>query len=214
MIGGHLSQQMRDQRLRLQSIAERDPVTGLYRRAHFERRLASESARAARGHRLFSLVLLDVPAFTTALADDGYAIGDMLLRRVAAQVDSALPDTLRHLGAISAHYGGGTFALLLPEATHAEGAEAAERIRAAVQTAGALAQAERVRARVEQIRLDNHDLRLRAGIATYGEHGVSGEELVRAAQRALIQAPESDPVQVSTHHAADIRWQTKAGGAQ
>lgn len=211
LIGGQLTAQIRSQRDRLRYLAERDAVTGLFARPYFERRLATESVRAARGERLFSVILLEIPGYEELLGTDGYQLTDAVLRRTAAQVEAAIPAPLVDLGAVTAYFGSGRFALLLPETDANVGAEAAEQIRASVQTAEAQVQAERVRERALAMGGD-----LVAGIATYGEHGVSPEELLRAARQAAASAASAGgdaAVQIAQHHAAKIRWQDKGGAA-
>lgn len=215
IIGGHLAGQLRDQRERLQRLMDRDPVSGLYARPYLDRRLASESARASRGERLFSVIVPSLPEYPEAIKTLGYVAGDRLLRLVAAQIEGTIPDSLRAVGAVAARIDGGIFALLLPEANPSESAEAAERIRAAVQTAGAVVRAEQVRERVSRLPMAVGANRLVAGIATYGDNGVSGDELLRAAQQAVdaASAEGASPIQLSSHHAAEIRHK-QAGGAQ
>lgn len=112
---------------RLFSLATRDSLTGLVRRAVFEEQLRAEAARFARGRETFSVLLIDVDDFKRINDRHGHAAGDEVLRAIAEAIRGAVreSDTV-------ARYGGEELAVLLPD-TPAEGAAAAgEKLRAAV----------------------------------------------------------------------------------
>jgi diguanylate cyclase (GGDEF)-like protein len=112
---------------RLFSLATRDSLTGLLRRAVFEERLATESSRSLRDQNHFSVLLIDIDNFKNVNDTHGHHAGDEVLRAVAG----VLRDQSRKAD-IVARYGGEEFALLLPS-TDREGAIlAAEKLRNAV----------------------------------------------------------------------------------
>ena len=214
VVASHLVGQLKNHRDRLQGLLDKDAVTGLWGRGYFDRRLAAEVARASRVGRLFSVLWLRVPDFRRIAAERGYSFSDTALQAVAAQIRAAVPPQLAEMEALAARYDGGQFAVLLPEVGTDESKDAAERIRAALQSANAVVQADEVRSRVENIDLGDLDLRLTAGIATYGEHGVSTDELLQGARDAAQTGAgaAAEPVQLSSRRAAEIRWQAPAGG--
>src|SRR5204863_8294782 len=63
--------------------AAHDPLTGLFNRRYFERRLREESAHAKRHKRPFAIVMLDLDHFKLVNDTYGHEDGDMVLRHVA-----------------------------------------------------------------------------------------------------------------------------------
>jgi diguanylate cyclase (GGDEF)-like protein len=104
-----------------------DGLTGLWNRACFEQRLASEMSLARRSERPLACAMLDLDHFKQINDAHGHPFGDEVLRGVA----QVLLDTCRTED-VPCRYGGEEFVLLLPN-TAANGAIAmAERIRTAV----------------------------------------------------------------------------------
>jgi diguanylate cyclase (GGDEF)-like protein len=89
---------------------------------------------------------------------------------------------------IACRYGGEEFAVILPEAASAQGAAAAERIRASIETRGAVVVAERIRQRIEQSRLEGIGATVSIGVSSYPEHGADPDALIRSADDALYRA--------------------------
>jgi diguanylate cyclase (GGDEF)-like protein/PAS domain S-box-containing protein len=113
----------------LQGLAERDGMTGLSNRRHFDELRGLEFARARREGLPLGLVMADVDHFKGFNDRYGHLAGDDCLRRVSAAIVGAL----RRPADRAARYGGEEIAVLLP-GTDREGAVViAERIRGAVQ---------------------------------------------------------------------------------
>lgn len=107
----------------LAQLSETDALTGLANRRQFDRRLASEWARAQR-HRLpLALLLLDVDHFKRFNDHHGHPAGDDCLRQVAA----LLREAARRPTDLVARVGGEEFALLLPHQDGDEGEQVALR---------------------------------------------------------------------------------------
>jgi diguanylate cyclase (GGDEF)-like protein len=112
----------------LRDLAERDGLTGLFNRRHFDLALRSELLRNAREQRPLSLLLVDVDHFKHFNDTHGHLAGDTCLCAVARCVGrcAGRPADL------AARFGGEEFAVLLP-CTDAPGAlRVAEQVRAAV----------------------------------------------------------------------------------
>jgi diguanylate cyclase (GGDEF)-like protein/putative nucleotidyltransferase with HDIG domain len=113
---------------RLEADATTDPLTGLANHRAFQERLRAELARAARHAGGVAVALVDVDNFKAVNDAGGHAIGDEVLRTVAA--------TLReHLRAedVLARVGGDEFAVLLPQSSAETAQQALERARRAVE---------------------------------------------------------------------------------
>lgn len=115
-------------REKLQRLAVTDGLTGLANRRHFDVTLDIEIRRLSRSQAPLSLLMLDVDHFKLYNDAYGHVAGDECLRQVAATlagVVSRAPD-------LAARYGGEEFAAILPETDHEGAVALAERLRARV----------------------------------------------------------------------------------
>lgn len=111
-------------RRELETLANRDGLTGLINRRHFLHMAENELRRAQRYQRPVTVGMADLDFFKRLNDSHGHAAGDAVLRAFAA----LLQDSLRASDLIC-RYGGEEFALLFPESTLAEAAALAERFR-------------------------------------------------------------------------------------
>ncbi len=120
-----LVQQRRDEQLI--QLAETDPLTRLFNRRHFDRRLDGEFQRAQRTGEPLGLLVLDVNSFKQINDVLGHRVGDDMLRLVA----DAMRRTVRTYD-VPVRYGGDEFAVILPNAEEGASARVGERIVTAV----------------------------------------------------------------------------------
>jgi diguanylate cyclase (GGDEF)-like protein len=104
------------------SVADR--LTCLCTRGHFDRRLDEEFGRATKYAHPLSLMMLDLDDLKAFNDAHGRSAGDELLQRASAVIRNVLCDT-----DVAARYGGGRFAVLLPETGRDGAHKVAERIR-------------------------------------------------------------------------------------
>jgi diguanylate cyclase (GGDEF)-like protein len=104
-----------------------DQLTGLLNRRALEPRFAEIAQQAALSHQPVSVVLGDIDHFKRVNDEHGHAVGDDVLREVAA----ALRGSLRSFELLY-RYGGEEFLLLLPGADEDAAARIAATLRAAV----------------------------------------------------------------------------------
>ncbi|WP_404333305.1 putative bifunctional diguanylate cyclase/phosphodiesterase [Sphingomonas sp. MMS12-HWE2-04] len=90
---------------RAQVLASRDPLTGFLNRRSIAEEGAAMFTRAARRRKAMALVMLDLDHFKTINDMHGHAVGDALLRGVAAEIASMMPPI-----ALTARLGGDEFA--------------------------------------------------------------------------------------------------------
>jgi two-component system, cell cycle response regulator len=107
--------------------AAHDPLTGLFNRRYFERRLKEESAHARRHKKPFSIVMIDLDHFKLVNDTYGHEDGDRVLKHVAEIFAQALRED-----DVACRYGGEEFVLLLRTATGAAARVVANRLRAAL----------------------------------------------------------------------------------
>ena len=116
----------------LQQLATRDGLTGLANRRCFDDTLQAEWQRASRQQQALSLLMIDVDNFKQYNDANGHLGGDACLQRLATVMAREM-----RANDLVARYGGEEFAVILPNQS----------------LQGASIVAERIRARVEQMRL-------------------------------------------------------------
>lgn len=156
---------------KMDELATHDSVTGLYVNRHFQSCLSAEIDKGAYGRIPFSVLLLDIDFFKSYNDEFGHSAGDLVLKTIAGIIASCLGP-----GEIAARYGGEEFAVILPGKTMAEGVEAAEKIRAAIQ------------AHVFTIRRTERCVTASIGVAAFPAAGRTRDELVWAADKNLYEA--------------------------
>ncbi|HEX6736034.1 MAG TPA: GGDEF domain-containing protein [Azonexus sp.] len=112
-------------RLALETLANRDGLTGLFNRRHFMVAAEAELHRAQRYRRPVTIGMADLDYFKKLNDTYGHAAGDAVLRAFAALLQEALRQS-----DLVCRYGGEEFAFLFPEITVTEAARLAERFRA------------------------------------------------------------------------------------
>jgi diguanylate cyclase (GGDEF)-like protein len=159
---------------RIQDMAVRDGLTGLYNRRAFDEQLRHALGREDRQKGRLGLVLLDIDHFKKLNDTFGHPAGDAVLRHTAHVVEQHLRRADE-----AARFGGEEFALILP----------------GTDEAGALRLAERVRGGVEKAQLVFEGARLSVtvslGVAVWPSDGKDEEALLGAADRALYAAKQS-----------------------
>jgi diguanylate cyclase (GGDEF)-like protein len=114
---------------KLEDIARRDPLTGLFNRRAFKEICDHLWAGSVRQNQPLTALMLDIDHFKQINDRLGHAAGDTVLRRVADVLISKLrPDDL------VCRYGGEEFAVLLPNTSETQALAVAERLRFDVAT--------------------------------------------------------------------------------
>jgi len=157
----------------MERIATTDSLTGLRNFRYFRRRLEEEVDRAERYGVTFSVVLVDIDGLGRFNEEHGFVAGDLLIR----EVGEILRSNTRRVDVV-ARYGGGRFALLLPE-TDRNGALAA-----AKKLVSKVGEATFMNAKGERVATST----VRAGVATYPMDGRTPDDLLRRAGEALDEA--------------------------
>jgi two-component system, cell cycle response regulator len=114
-------------RARLLRAGITDFLTGWHNRRYLQQRLKEELARAQRHAGTMSCLMIDIDRFKSINDGYGHLAGDNALREIAHRVEAQIRsmDT-------AARFGGDELAILVPDATAAEAARLAERIREVV----------------------------------------------------------------------------------
>jgi len=101
-----------------------DPLTGVYNRRHFERRIRDEIKKARLEGRDLSLVILDLDHFKSINDRFGHDKGDQVLKATT----DLIREHLQGKGTL-ARWGGEEFVILLPGLSAADAADLAETLR-------------------------------------------------------------------------------------
>jgi len=170
--------------LRSQSIV--DSLTGLFNRRYLENMLERECRRAVRSKRPLAVLMLDVDHFKQFNDTWGHEGGDAVLREL-----SGLMRTHFRGDDIACRFGGEEFVVVLPEASLEAAYGRAETFRR-----------EAHRLVAEHRRQPLGAITVSIGLAALPEHGISPDDLIAAADRALYRAKSAGRDRTVTAHVA------------
>lgn len=157
---------------KLEHLATRDTLTGLYNRNELERRIKKDMALAVRYEHPISFFLMDIDYFKRINDRHGHQAGDRVLRSLADTMNKSVRNT-----DYIARYGGEEFVVVLPETTISMAEEIAERLRNEVDdTAIEFDDSERL------------SITISVGVSAYPENGKVWTELIKAADSAMYAA--------------------------
>jgi diguanylate cyclase (GGDEF)-like protein len=179
----------REQGEAMQRLAETDPLTWLFNRRHFDRRLEAELNRAVRAENLLALLMIDVDQFKTINDRFGHRTGDNVLRAVAAGITQAV-----RLYDVPTRYGGDEFAVILPEADSEIASRVARRVleKTAAQPLP------------PELAASGRTIGLSIGVATFPRPSGDAAGLIESADMAMYKAKEAGGgVRVWEHSFAD-----------
>jgi diguanylate cyclase (GGDEF)-like protein len=178
-------------RVELERLALNDSLTGLANRTLLGDRIRQAMARADRGARPPSVLVLDLDEFKTINDGLGHSAGDQILVEVARRITSVVRET-----DTVARWGGDEFAVLMPDATEDDALRIAERALKELQSP-----------------LTVGDRAVWAGASIglcFGLRGQSADNLLRDADTAMYAAKANGRGNIQVfrsemHHAARAR---------
>src|SRR5207302_4528598 len=148
-----------------------DGLTGLWNRRLFDLRMSEELQRAVRFQEPFGLLLVDLDHFKTVNDRFGHQAGDAVLIELARR----LTDATREVDVVT-RFGGEEFALILPKTPVPGTMRLASKVREVVADEPFAAGKAVIPVTVS------------VGAAAYPDHGLSGTDLLAAADAALYRA--------------------------
>jgi diguanylate cyclase (GGDEF)-like protein/PAS domain S-box-containing protein len=167
--------------LKMQAI--RDPLTGLFNRRYMEETLERELRRAIRHKRSVGVIMIDADHFRTINNTVGHSAGDAMMQALGQFFQKQI-----RAEDIPCRYGGDEFVLILPDSTLEDTYRRAEDLRQGVkqlhvQHAGRLLGI----------------MTISLGVACAPDNGISAEDVLSAADRAMFFAKEEgrDKVKVA-----------------
>jgi diguanylate cyclase (GGDEF)-like protein len=177
---GEIAEQLDETRRQLESLALRDPLTGVLNHRAFQDALEVELRRARRESWSVAIVAVDVDGFRELNDSRGHAFGDAALAAVAEGLSTDLRP-----GDICGRVGGDEFMLVLSGCDAHSAQEVVGRLRTAVEARAAAA--------------DVAPLTLSVGIAEFPRHAIGRAELMRFADGAMYWSKSSGVGITSTY---------------
>lgn len=161
-----------------------DETTGLYSRSYFMRACTAEIRRAQRDHRPVHVLLLDIDHFGEFNGRFGIDAGDRLLQSLAQAVTGAVATAgdVMVTTNIAARFGGEEFVVLFAEDSRIEGTPNAD---------DAMRLAEQVRTVSAAVREGGAGVTVSVGVASTPGDGATLDDLLDAADAALVCAIEA-----------------------
>ena len=175
-----MAAELEETRRRLESLALRDPLTGVLNHRAFQDQLETELRRARRESWPIAVVAVDIDGFREVNDVKGHAHGDALLVTVA----EALASNLRP-GDLCGRVGGDEFMLALSNCDAESAREVLARLRRGIDSR-ALASAVGV-------------ISVSAGIAEFPKQSIGRAELMRYADAAMQRARGDAPGSTAVH---------------
>lgn len=156
---------------KMQEIASRDGLTGVYNRQYFQERLELEINNAQDGDYPLSLAIFDIDHFKRFNDTFGHLFGDKVLKSIVESIVASLREN-----DITARYGGEEFILLFPGMSLDEAYEKVESLRRDIAQC------------VVKDKLVATSVTASFGLSSFKECALSGNELLRSADDALYEA--------------------------
>lgn len=157
---------------RVEDLAIRDSLTGVFLRRYLLERLSREVARHAQQEAELSFLMIDLDNFKKYNDRFGHTAGDIVLKTIAL----ILTEMFNKPGQVVCRYGGEEFCILLPDCSKKKAAQLAEDIRRRVESQTIILRRERTKITVS------------IGVASLPKDGRAKEELVQKADAALYKA--------------------------
>lgn len=168
---------------RVQRMATRDSLTGIFNHRYFQESLRQKLRAAREMAQTVSLLMIDVDNFKNFNDTYGHRQGDLGLKSVA----HALEESVRQWDGLAARYGGDEFVVVLPRADSEKAAQVGLEISRGV--------ASRTKAELSEHHLTG--LTVGIGIATFPIHATDAISLIDAADQACYAAKDKGENQMS-----------------
>jgi diguanylate cyclase (GGDEF)-like protein len=159
---------------RVEQLAIKDSLTGLYLRRYLLDRLPEEISRQLRTKGQMSFLMLDLDKFKQYNDQFGHTAGDIVLRTIGA----LLVEFFSQPGNLVCRYGGEEFCVLLPDCPRQKARELAEEIR------------EKISRKAITLRREETTITVSIGLATFPKDATNAKELIHMADQALYKAKE------------------------
>ena len=159
---------------RVEQLAIKDGLTGLYLRRHLLDRMPEEISRQLRQKSQLAFLMFDLDKFKQYNDKFGHIAGDIVLRTVGM----ILSDLFKEPGMLICRYGGEEFSVLLPDCTQQKALDLAEGAR------------KRVAEQTIILRREKTRITVSIGVAMFPKDAQNVKELIHKADLALYRAKD------------------------
>jgi diguanylate cyclase (GGDEF)-like protein len=159
---------------RLEQLAVKDDLTGLFLRRFLLTRMGEEMTRHLRLGDQLSFLMIDLDKFKNYNDQFGHIAGDIVLRAVGL----LLGDFFHEPGMLVSRYGGEEFSVLLPRCTKAKAVQLAEAVR------------KKIAEQTLFLRREKMHITVSIGVASFPQDGQIKEDIIYKADKALYQAKQ------------------------
>ncbi len=175
LIIGYFYLRLRKLKAKVEKLSLCDPLTNLYNRRHFRKVGQKAFSLFTRNAQTFSVAMLDIDNFKKINDTYGHKFGDTFLQNIA----DILQKHSRESDVVS-RFGGEEFIMLLRN----------------TDSNGARVHADKIRAEVEKLYVDNAHVTLSVGVSEVKKSDTSIEDVVKRADEALYLAKANGKNQV------------------
>jgi len=167
-------EEMKDITQTLSSIANYDPLTGVFNRSHIEQLLSMEFTRARRYNSEFSIILFDIDYFKKVNDTYGHLAGDEVLKHICKTVSHHLRES-----DLFGRFGGEEFLIILPNASEDIAKTVSEKLRRIVESL--------------TVSFNECDIRvtISQGLVTYQEETTDYLHMIHEADLAMYHSKKS-----------------------
>ena len=160
---------------RLETMAIKDGLTGLYLRRHMLERLNEEVSREIRRGSELVFMMIDLDHFKKYNDSFGHMAGDIVLRTVARMMEDQFGDP----GDLICRYGGEEFCIVVPDCTKSQAVERAQKLKEKIENQEII------------LRRQKTHVTVSIGIASFPVDARTKEDLIYKADEALYKAKET-----------------------
>jgi len=157
---------------RVEDLAIRDSLTGLYLRRHMLDRMGEEVNRHLRRDQEMSFIMIDLDYFKKYNDQFGHMAGDLVLKHLSQVIQEHFGGP----GNLTCRFGGEEFCIVLPDCSKKDAVEAAEALVKQVEKDGIMLRREKTR------------ITISAGVAVFPTDAKTKEDLLQKADNALYEA--------------------------
>jgi diguanylate cyclase (GGDEF)-like protein/putative nucleotidyltransferase with HDIG domain len=192
MLRNKLENEIRESITKLEKLAIKDGLTGLYNKRHFQEVLKNEYKKAKRYLQPLACIMVDLDYFKSVNDNHGHQFGDFVLKQSSQILRRMVRDT-----DFVSRYGGEEFIAILPNTDRNGAYILAERIRSAF--------AENIFKKADTEKA----VTVSIGVSSsYDENVISDEDLIENADKALYMAKGKGRNLVCTHENKHIEEAT------
>ena len=160
---------------RIEQLAIKDGLTGLYLRRYMLERMSEEVTRQLRSKSELSFLMIDLDHFKQYNDKYGHVSGDKVLKSMGRM----LVESFQYPGNMICRYGGEEFCVLLPDCSKTKACELAEKFRKLVEQSPITVRREKI------------NISVSIGVASFPLDAKGKDDLIMKADQALYDAKES-----------------------